>query len=129
MERASYLLLNREAQVDESDVVEALYDLKQLEPTPEVVNLATKLEGIVIVYLMREWEISVENVLTDYEEKRKRTADEDFQNEIQFIALRAKALRDATVLSNPERAPNDEVNKRVKNLREVIENIANFLEA
>ena len=114
--------------MDESDVVEALYDLKRLDPTPEVVELATELEGIVIVYLMREWEISVEKVLTDYEEKkRERTA--DFQSEIRFIALRAQALRDATVLSNPKRAPNDEVNKRVQDLREVIETLENVLEA
>ena len=133
MERARYLVLqNREgeAQVDEYDVVDALYDLKELEPSPEVVDLATKLEGIVILFLMRSWELSVQNVLTDYMNKRTRTTDQDFESEMRSIALRAEALKDATVLSNPELPDgpmSEEVDKRVQNLREVIQHIEDFL--
>ena len=126
MKRAKTLLQKREAQVDEYEVVDVLYELKELEPSPEVVDLATKLEGVVIVYLMREWELSVKNVLTDYMEKRTRTTDDDFESEMRFIASRAEALKDATVLSNPERPPNEEVDKRVLNLREVIQHVEDF---
>ena len=133
MERARYLVLqNREgeAQVDEYDVVDALYDLKELEPSPEVVDLATKLEGIVILFLMRSWELSVKNVLTDYMNKRTRTTDKDFESEMRSIAVRAEALKDATVLSNPELPDGpmrEEVDKRVQNLREVIQHIENLI--
>ena len=133
MERARYLVLqNREgeAQVDEYDVVDALYDLKELEPSPEVVDLATKLEGIVILFLMRSWELSVQNVLTDYMNKRTRTTDQDFESEMRSIALRAEALKDATVLSNqelPDGPMREEVDKRVQTLREVIQHIENLI--
>lgn len=129
MQRASNLLqhhLHGEAQVDENDVVEALYELKKLVPTPEVVELATKLEGIVILFLMREWEVSVNNVLTDYLQKLKQTKDKDFKSEMRFIARRAEALKDATVLSNPARPPNGEVEKRVINLLEVIKHVDDY---
>ena len=126
MERAKSLLAPQEAQVDENEVIDVLYELKELEPTPEVVYLATKLEGIVIVYLMSEWELSVDNVLTDYMNLRKRTTETDFESEMQSIAIRAGALKDATVLSNPERASSDEVDKRVVNLREVIKHVEDF---
>ena len=116
----------RGAPVDNDTVVGTLRELKRLRPSPQVVNAVTQLEGIVIVHLMRAWEVDVDNLLKDYNKLPVRT--QDTYSEIQTIHMRslvssAKVLREATVLSNPERTQYEQVKKRMRELDRLIDNL------